>query len=795
MLCCDIHEDSTTRCEAELEKDWAFCPECGRPAGHVTLPPTIKVIVEAGSPHQVSISIPCKGHRRVAVVAKFDPLVEGASMNTPDGTTLHADPSSLLQVTLYVPSLEDNTTIGRLKVTAFDGRPTSHGPAPRSITVDVRAEVRPPGGLEVEQTVLYFRDGRVERPLGIRNTGLSPVEFTVADIPRGYRASPTLGTVSAMEGGQPGTELVKVERDLSVQTVGPESSLTIRGSDNTEPKVSLRWESGHRTRRTPRAIVGIDLGTSYTSVAFRDCRGNPDLEDEVRFLSPPGYPDTRFRTYIWLGKTGIFLFGPDAYDRFDARPTDGYLFREAKLLLRAPDQVRAHPLRYQSEAIELAKKDLGGEWGEALITNYLHWIRRDIVLRELQERYGTTETPVQYVFSIPVLDFGIGQEALYERQRAAMAKCVEQAGFPSDFEPLFPFEPTCAATALLHPPQPTQDWPRLGEKQWPLERETRLAVFDSGGGTTDLILGRLSVGDGGRLELSVERCLGVGGEHETFGGEHITETMKLWLLDRPKDHLTIDMGLHKGKVDAEYVVADVSSYSELKRLQAIDELKARLAAHDVDWLAVHEELSLHRDLLSRVCQTPLESLSRTVEEHLFHGLDPTEVRYYLDVGGNTRVPAVARWLEHTLGDHGGEASTRHLRIPEDQRQLAVARGAAWIPDAQVRDPMPVDVRLLVLGSDGSTVASRAWYKDLPMSGHSQEQQDRLEVPARDHIRIEARCGPSGDHGRIGLAEWRNPNSRKTSITLVSHLQAGALRVSVLDDAEPDKRTSLLDCPL
>jgi hypothetical protein len=148
-----------------------------------------------------------------------------------------------------------------------------------------------------------------------------------------------------------------------------------------------------------------------------------------------------------------------------------------------------------------------------------------------------------------------------------------------------------------------------------------------------------------------------------------------------------------------------------------------------------------------------------------------------------------------MKDIGGGHSTRHLRVPEEDRQLAVAIGGAWIPNPEVRDPMPYDAQLVLLGSDGAQVDHREWQKDVPQASYGQPRQMSVDVSAGDSVRLEVRTGPDGSDGRIGLTEWRNSDHRGTRLVLTCGLGDGALKVSMSTDRSADGGCVVLDCPL
>lgn len=779
MRCGELHQDAETMCQEELAEEYSFCPSCGRPCGSVSFSSSpISVEVEEETPSERSVPMVYRGWWPVKCRVEFEAMIPNVVVKQGTQVDLHAQRGQQLRFELLIPPLTSDRTLGRLTLVALEGPPSANGPRERHATVDVVARVIPKGTVELQQTCLFFREGLLERKLTVLNTGRSPRKIACVDVPVGYECQPSQGHIPGSEGGQPGRFEFTVRR---LPTAAGLHDCVLRFRDDTgkEFDVVLRYKRNLRSTTQPMAVVAVDLGTTYTSVALRTVRHHNNLEDSVVLLSPPGSDVYRFPTHIWMASSGKqFDYGPKARETYMHNPGAGFLFCEAKRLLRHPDAVEAYPLPRRSEAVETARKQLGENWGQELITGYVGWLLKSIIYPALRARFGTPNVPVQYVFSIPVLDFAVGNQELYQRQLSAMKHCVRRAGCPEDqFEILFPFEPECAATALLHP---RPGWPKLGTETWPIDKQTYLLVLDSGGGTTDIVLGVLELGDGGRLRLTVRRQLGVGNLHETFGGNRVTEILKHLLLDEYQKYADIIRNRTRGDGYSPVVILskEPGELNDAEKLEKIDALKHRLACERSGWVSISRSFQIAVALLDDVCDKPLNSLRQAVREHVFGSeVHPAAVHYYLEVGGNSRLPPVVKWLQTLMQDYHGSDSTRHLVIPEEDRQLAVVLGAVWVPHPEVHNPMPLSVQLRVNNSAGGVSVAHVWQENMPMDLYLTPVKCVEEVPPGASLVAEMTAQDRPDHV-LSRVSWRNAGVDRAAIEISGFIRDSRIVVTL-----------------
>ena len=261
----------------------------------------------------------------------------------------------------------------------------------------------------------------------------------------------------------------------------------------------------------------------------------------------------------------------------------------------------------------------------------------------------------------------------------------------------------------------------MGTARYPVQGGVTLAVFDSGGGTTDVVVGHVEEEQepkGIRLTLTIESALGVGSDAETFGGEWVTKAMTSLLDDPKKAALEFEgenLGVNPlrsadGTLISDWYQGD-TSFVEMRVATASSE-DATSADIDRDKverakisLAADQEVETRGEggsttrikplLLPRLIQPRLLSLSDELEARVFDAKQRAATNYYLFVGGNTRIPFVRRWAQQMMSDRNIDMGNRRLLLPDRYLQLAVAYGAAWVPDARVRNAVSYDVAVQV----------------------------------------------------------------------------------------------------
>lgn len=770
MQCSEIHQE-TPGCtqEIRLGANWKFCPNCGRLVAHLAVPDG-RLNGDAGRDSRSLISLRNHGPNTLKASAVLIGTIKGVKLAS-EPTHVVIAPLLNAPVEVHLPPLLTSVRqAATLLIESNDGpRGVDQGPWDepklRQIRVPLSINVASAASIVALQTICLFRDGISERTVELRNTGQSNAEVVDIREPDGYEVSPRQGLILAE-----GSLEFKVRlrpRQPSPDPGDEFQDLTFQFSDGPPLSITLHRARSGGIQRVPKAIIGIDFGTAFTTVAFREYRNNAQLDDPVTFLRLPDEPDPRrFRTRIRVGKDSEFQFASKATERFEARESDGYLFREIKTLLRDKEKDLIHLQKARGEAIEFMTRKYGADWPQALVTEYLSWLYQTLVLPELKQRYGDTVSYIRYVFSLPVLDFNPGGiHPIYDLQRSQMETCVAAAGFPMDAVE-FQFEPVCAAIGLLHP-QDGPNWPRLGTQKSPLKTGDTIALFDSGGGTTDVVLMEAIV-ENGKVILDVERCLGVGSKTETFGGELVTSN----LLTGIKDPRTIesdgdawfDAGV--GGMDIDTVFGEDVASGDLELRDAGEELKQELA---LDEPITRDGIEIQPSILFYIVQSYLASLTEALPEHVFDQVPQEKTNYYLCVGGNTYLPVVQLWVEKHMRDYKPAVSGRQLRLPEEYRKLAVAYGAVWVWDARIRNAVPYaldvyahDTRLLSLAPNTSE-------ETFPHT-------ETLVVPGGQTLDCRVIASIEGRSFQVGAGSVYNPYDEETQIDLRTDVQHGTVRI-------------------
>jgi len=768
MLCKEIHE-LPDGCDQVIPdgKQWMFCPACGSPTGHLQRPVCeFPVKCDLTSEHVVTFRN--NGESGIKVSVSITPTIDGfcLSTNQPNSFIIAARTNKALRLT--IPAMRESGTPGILHIQVND-LPIPYGidhwcgvPGTRTLDVDVVCNIEIPGELQPQQECLIFHDGISEREVSFKNHGRTPVNVTGVSCPDGYQVKDvTYGAVKSDNDFK-----FKVERQPEI-TVSPTTDIRVTTSAGDVHLIHLYSEPPEGAREVTTAIIGVDFGTAYTSVAFRECRYN-NLVDDVRYLHPPECNTDRFPTRIWVGKSKELAFSSKATERYIDDPGGGYLFREVKTLLREPDNVNIHPERDKSGAIKICKDWLGDNWQEKLVTEYLSWLYSAIIVPEIEKRYGTTEVQVQYVFTIPVLDYATDRE-LYNEQRYKMEQCVAAAGFPGEYVE-FPHEPVCAAIGLLHPVKNDKELPRLNDARHPIANNCRIAVFDSGGGTTDVVLAEVSVDTNNKISLEVISCLGVGSKAETFGGELVT-TKIIRAINNPETVPANRQEWSSGDLHVNKLSPTLNNEDDLQIRDKIEELKAALSQKDANDFEGLEGMVIKPSIFRYTLKDELKSLNNELSSRVFNDEPRSQIDYYVCVGGNTCVAFIARYFELFMQDDHPDRGRRRLVIPEEQdKKLAVAYGAVWFPDASIKNAFPYDV-IIRTSHDFEITKFR---KNSPQEVVKTIRE--YVIPPHDSSTLSILACIGSEQMSVGSCRLLNPYSSRAMLSIITEVEKSEIRI-------------------
>ncbi len=778
-LCYQIHQERSG-CEypIPIREKWRYCPACGRATGHINKPDG-SFQVEQNNVATRQVALRNVGVSAVAVVISLEKLVEGLQFGQQQRRNLVISPGMAENISLQIPSLTDpcSTFLGYLCIESQDGEkhktddPWSTAKA-RVTRVPLTANLEIPAIIRAVQEILLFREGISERTLELVNDGTMPGEVVDIRTPPGYAWT---GDLSRISGGMRLSFTIRRDWGVSVEDY---SQCVVTTADDQQLNVILYSFPQKKVQEVPHAIIGIDFGTAFTSIAFRECRNHRHLQDDVTFLRPPGETDDRYRTRMWIGNDGDIAFLSKANELYEENPAAGYLILEMKTLLRLNDdedaKIYIYPERRRSVAIQFLKGRYGAAWQEMLVTEYLRWLYRSTIQPELKYRFEYYDVNVKYVFSIPVLDYAT-DKTQYEMQVRKMESCVINAGFPKECVE-FQLEPVCAALGLMYYPQDS-DLPRLGSPQFPICSGDRLAVFDSGGGTTDVVVAEADVdAQNQSVKLRIERCLGQDHDASTFGGEEITTGVELALRGKLRE--TIGSDWYKGELNWDAIFSSESGNSD-SRTKA-EKIKIELAANNGQAVS-KGRIVIYPLLLDKLAIPKLRSLDEALLDYVFTEDSRSTVRYYMAVGGNTYIPYVGKWISKFMQDDQDE-SNRRLKLPDRYRNLAVAYGSVWVPDARIQNAVPYELHVIA-GNNTLLILPKDTSQEIIMKYRS------FQLPHHASMTLNIKIVLHNKAYSVQEYLFSNPYDQDVMLDTWTDLQQGELRISMkLRDIDEDDRT-------
>ncbi len=785
MKCGDIHD---SKCEEALpdtpsngDEVWRFCPRCGRPTGHLIKPLSGgRLIRPHGLAGEGSIPLRIRGYSSVTVTLDLMDSAEGVILST---RKLIVSPTAGGSVVILIPEISPGEhELGTVMFHAYDTSPPVEDPfgerPARTLPLQLTGFYPMPAMLAFQEEIALFHEKCEERCVHLMNQGETEAENVRLIIPRGFKLLNQSQNLGRIEPGQ--WVAISLKHDYALRTAG-DYPLKALADDNVLSVMTLHILTPAPARILDEGIVGIDFGTSHSSISWRLCRNLPNTPDNIVFLTPEGETQSeRFPTLVWLSLKGEMQFGSEARTCYNSDPTRGILFHEIKTLLRDPDNIHADHFRSGNLIVKgiepLASKILGLSWRELLITSYLQWLFRSAIQPAIMKYIQNRGAAVRYVFSLPVLDHSHEKHVLYESQESGMKRCIQNAGFPMD-RVEFAFEPVCATLGLL---SPRPKWPRLGTSDYPVKNEDQILVFDSGGGTTDVALSEMQTeeGNAGRIRLRVLNCLGVGHNLDTFGGEWVTERLHQ-VLEDPAEISKKKYGKwFEGTLDFPELTTYLESDGEERR-----ELRSEDIERKVKFVIGKGEAykglqgTILPSLLDILLEEKLASLKEEIERIIASPGALAKVRYYLFVGGNMRMHPMRRQGVLIMRDPNPNSSGRLLLLPDSDLQLAVGYGAAWEPDARVLNSAPYSfqIRLECEGIE-RVLLNQPLNQSLDQNREFSPRSERVELPYGGSLFVILETEMSGENKRLQRVSICG-DSEKRMITLRSELDSGTVRVS------------------
>ena len=762
MLCQNIHRDG---CPQKIAPATAFCPTCGRPTVGLNIATATPHLALAAGETNLKLPLQIVGQRGVVLrarVGRNQPL----RFKAPEGAVEQFD------VTIAAPATPAPMTIGlpliwigaepppvevpaqiALEITTLDGAPrdgfddSPANHARRWETLHVRISSPKPPQLEIETALLLLNGRARQRELILSNAGEAPLQLQPPLLPVGFE-------LQADNSSHAGWTLPAQTRRRWIVRALP-------GAKSGETAVELRDHAGQKVgefrlmvpapatlaTRT-RYVIGVDFGTSGTSIYKRD--GRDDRLPAVALTDNKARagidPPRRFPTVLYIsfkgGNESGFYIGYEAQQKQQQKEGDrpGLWVREIKSLLRTDKEP------YVAEFGPNYRVDL-------LLRRFLQKLYEQIIEPQLE---GGSSASVAWNFSLPVLDShqgGSGQ--LFEMQKRRLETAIRGANYVKIGDVLeFFTEPFCAAVYLLlghgNYRYPAGQAPRDGD--W-------ACIFDSGGGTTDVVLGRLRLEQG---QMRFEEVSTLGGYREngengvtTFGGELLTRKtaiyLSVWQGEQSKEDQSYQLLLHEvarlsrqgalGGRDAKVVGDDLRSIAvqaanneelftqptvvlgarakpnpwlEFGQIwDDVERYKRQLASLALPGATTNLPFPsresddktfpvtiVRREFDEVVVNKRLASMGEAMRREVFGDADdvaaPAEVNWVFGVGGNCRVKRVQDWLHEFFGGSHSVQDLTKLNdgvADESDRMLAVAGGAVWANKASRDNTLPYDVRV------------------------------------------------------------------------------------------------------
>jgi len=698
--CFDIHGGD---CRQSILPDYKFCPRCGRRS--------VALAFESRWPMLLPLQPKVLQIRGTGSLrASFS--LEPGELHLKQAPTVVGTGARAMLVLEYRPTAGTAFQAERrykLKVLSDDGPPTDPWNSAtrfRERIATIILKSPSPARLEVTQELAVFSpNASLPREIVIGNSGETTLCLAELELPDGYEIHQLNGSphhATILPSLAPGHS-VRVAITMRPKTPAGDKILSIESEDGEQQKtVILRAQPGQLSERRPEFYIGIDFGTSGTSMVLREVFGNEGANPRARarFLYGPGH-EQRFPTAIYVRlsqgvQTGFFI-GSEALDEAEEDRRlghEGFLVEELKTALRGEEE----PYIKFGERYTLVN----------LLATYLRELRQRYIIPALGDH---PDASIGWCFSLPVLDsHRDGSRLLYERQRRATEEAIRKAGFlTAGCTSSFYSEPYCAAVYLMQRRESFRS--DTGE---PPQHGDWACVFDSGGGTTDMVLGQIQYNQG---RMQFEEVATLGGTETpisagqvlaqanstpetvtTFGGKRVTERLAGYLtLDRRwfdifdsllrSDDLTMRpakiqpvieaLNLEADKVDrGEAITGPRWFANEPLLIKNADELKMRIAIAPPgksevipnSTASVPPPSITREDFDRAVVASPLSDVRKAVLERLFGITNgdnqpndtpapasgehprPSDVKWIFAVGGNSRVRYIKdKWLPGLFG--------------------------------------------------------------------------------------------------------------------------------------------------
>ncbi len=518
-------------CSHPVEASWTFCAACGHRLGSLAFgAPRVEAQGDAGS---IEVPFAREGWASVRLATRLvgDAGGRARGVSAPDRATgsgsvvvryAGADASA------YEASVGYRTDSVRREATNL-WLPDELGEERILGGLAVRREEE--GRIELEPAVLPLGSRTPKRRFAVVNAGGRALRVRTPTLPPGFRLREAEPSPSGLHTVYPGGGRVEFEAER-VEAGAPGSSVRLEDeAGSAVASLSLLSLPELAATEVAQFYIGVDFGTSNTSIVVYD-----SYNEDRRLLPYPGVyakgfdDEFRWPTVIGLrGGEATWTYGYEAAAEISA-DTRYPILRELKTMLRR-------------ETLPL----IGGTGVDAgeVAAWYFERLLRDVVEPHLAGVVPGVTPTVEFVLSLPVLDSGEeGMEAGRQRDRtlAAFRRALERAGFPEGTRVTTVSEPVAAATYILQ--SYLKDGSAFGATTvGSLADGDLVGIYDSGGGTTDVVLFRVDLKTTpiGMRELRQFGTTSFEAEdtragrlEKTFGGEVVTREVGLRIALRTR---------------------------------------------------------------------------------------------------------------------------------------------------------------------------------------------------------------------------------------------------------------------
>lgn len=494
MRCYDLHSNG---CKQPLENEWNFCPECGSMLVKFDWDPdsieisnqeveTVKanLRIDRGGPVTANISV----QPTDASVDKVSVPLSGAqkrifvevTLCPANRITLTAECNEVRRMPSDPPFLPNHARVTRqpLRKVLTIYRTSSRAPELRATPELIFAKHGQTSQIRLELLGAEAKCLNFDMPDGWQPT--QPLPETI------YKDQPVTVAIKPLSGAKEGHLVVKFQEN-------PQTICSVKLNLNVPKQITERC----------RFVVGIDIGTTGMSITYID---NNLPKSEPQFIGEERVPSAFYMTNPRMPST--WYIGKSYHDRTERE--GGVHVQELKRLL-----------------VQQEKHVPGTELTpEEILIKFLGKVVKDIIFPQLCSLAvcSERELSIEWRICMPVL--ADKDDLHYREMLMQVANALQLSTYG---EVSIVYEPEAALSTILH------------HNKESLSVGDRIMIVDSGGGTTDIVIGTINRTPNGLtfsdsvkypLALPLARNQGLVVSERFFGGGDVTRLCCSKLLQR-----------------------------------------------------------------------------------------------------------------------------------------------------------------------------------------------------------------------------------------------------------------------